>query len=725
MPPAFDKACAPDNEEIGSYFLIDECAFPDVPSTIVTPTDPPIPIPPIDLGCYPLVASGRLRVPNQSSAIADAFQIEVGYPTDDYCQPSLNFDLSIPCFVTFAEAYLDVKYDAGLDEAQGTAEAIDSGDCELGISLSIGLPCPTDLIGGAGTAEFDISIPAGQGETEVLAIPANEYFSSSLAGADCDFVLAVNLRLPCPTALTGGAGTAAFQPGLGAGGTTVRTTGTGGCDYELAVDLSLPCPGDITTELNIEHALDPCVARLPEIDFWVSQSDPDSCDFQLGLDFNFPCPVQWTQPETIIEEKLGSIGPPFGWLLVNAGSSSPRCSDDCIPKFQLKLFFPCPVDFIVESFQVINFSTATEGWVPWAREPQAAFGIRFPYDSGSGIDYCSPIIDLSLNLPCPVDVHVHSTPAEVNMLDSYFYTELPVELDFPERSWAFGRPQAAIKLTHRKGLGGRETPCMPQLDLSLNLPCPAGGCHRLPDLDNPFESMIYSRRQNDYVELDPDRAQYHPYYNLTPDGLIEINQTLEFFRDEENWGEEGSYGPSWAHGNWAKMEFDEQCQLDLDLSLYIPCGKRSPDVNFYDINDWDNPLAEPLSPLECRTRVVQDWLEGPFAEDCAFNEELQLFVSPGGGGAGGRFARITDKYGCLPPFVYSAVEVWLDADFEWVDRPGGAQIASNMLNIEEQGYGGQWVSALVTGDVVVFWTVQNQAAQVLYACSRSHYRGTF
>lgn len=624
--PAFDKACAPDNPEIGSYFLVDECAFPDVPSAIVTPTDPPIPIPPIDLGCYPILASGRVTFPNQDSTAADAFVVEVGYPNGDYCEPSLNLSLSLPCFVTFTQAHLDVEYDPNLEQAQGAAEAIDTGDCDLGISLSIGLPCPTDLTGGIGIAEFDRSIPAGEGETQLLAFPANEYFSSSLTGAACDFVLAVNLKLPCPTAISGGTGTATFQPGLETGGTNVRTTGTTGCDLDLAVDLSLPCPGVLTTSLNIVNSDNPCVARLPEIDLWVSQSDPNSCDYQLGLNLEFPCPVRWRKPKTVIKDRPGITGTPYGGILVNWFSSS-ACQDDCTPELQLKLYFPCPVSFLIDSFQLINFSTAAGEWLPWAREPHAALEFKY-FDSGSGLEYCKPMIDLSLNLPCPIDIFVRSVPAEVDMLDSFFYTELPADLEFPERSWAFGGPHGALKLTQRVGDMGRETPCLPQLDLELNLPCPTGGLHRSIDISNPFESGIYENRQQAYASLDPDRAQYHPYYNLIPAGVVEINQSLEYYRDSLQWGD---YGPSWAHGHFTKMEFDESCQLNLDLSLYLPCGKRSPDVNFYDINDWNNSLAIPLNSLEYRTRVIQDWEEGQFAGDCAFNEELQLFIPRSGG----------------------------------------------------------------------------------------------
>jgi hypothetical protein len=720
---AFDKECAPDNPEIGDYEFVDSCAFPGPPDTIVTPTDPPIPIPPIDLGCYPMVVTGSVFLPNQSSAVADAFSVVLTYPTSDYCEPHIDFQLSIPCFVSFTEAYIDVEYDPALETAGGTAETIDSGDCDLGISLSIGLPCPTDLVGGIGTVEFDGSIPLDEGEAELLVIPADDYYSSSGIGP-CDFVLSFNLRLPCPTGLTGGIGTAVYEPGLGAGGTTLQVTGTGGCDYELVVDMALPCPGTITPQETSYGKEISCIPadRRPEIELWAEQS-PGSCDFQLGLSLNIPCPVDWHTPKLKVVKRYTLSGPPSGTFYI-VGSSS-QCADDCYPSLDLRLYFPCPVEFTATSQVAIEFS-GSGGLLPWAQEPTANLRVNF-YDSGSGAELCSPDLQLALNLPCPVSVETDSVPGDVTFLDSYFYTELPADLDFPERSWAFGGPQITVRVREGK-VAGQLTPCLPILDLSLNMPCPTGGAHRSLDDDllaNPFVSLIMKDRQERYQTADPDRYEYHPYYSLLPAGSVNIHQNLEWFRNSLQWGD--SYGPSWAHGHWAKNEFDDDCNLDLQLSLFIPCGKRSPDVNFYHISDVGNSEAEPLNSLEYSALPVQDWVDGPFAGDCAFNEELRLFITPGGGsgGTGGRFARITDKYGCLPPFVYSAVEVWMNADFEWIDRPGGTQIASNMLNVEEQGYGGQWVSALVTGDVVVFWTVSNASNQTLYACSRSHYRGTF
>ena len=60
MARAFDKLCAPGNDEIGPYDFVDDCNWPPPPDPITSPTDPPIPIPPVDQGCFPFNITGKL-----------------------------------------------------------------------------------------------------------------------------------------------------------------------------------------------------------------------------------------------------------------------------------------------------------------------------------------------------------------------------------------------------------------------------------------------------------------------------------------------------------------------------------------------------------------------------------------------------------------------------------------------------------------------------------------
>lgn len=475
---AFNKTCAPSNVAIGPYVLVDDCDFPDPPSPINLPDDPPIPIPPIDSGCYPITINPLMYLPGGITSV-DGFRGFITYPTGDYCEPDLNLELELPCFIN-----------------------------------------------AAATASAD---------------PNN------------------------------------------------------------------------------------CTARAPSMDVTVEKDDTDGCDLNFKFNMNIPCPIWFRQPILRIHKHFDQIGEPWGKFEINpdmSSSSSSTCSEDCFPRFVLDLHFPCPVNFQTRENVGINFSTELGDYRPWALEPTANFVADFP--SSSELDRCSPTFRLELNLPCPVSVQSDSTPAEANQFDSYFYSALPAALDIPERNWAFGQPTGYISVTKGVNADGIATPCVPELELNLNLPCPAGGKHRAVDLTNPFELALLTERVARYQSDFPGYYNYHPYYTQLPDADVRINQNLDFFRDTANWGD--SYGPSWAHGNFDRMEFDANCNLDLGLSMFIPCGARSPIVEFYDIGQYDNPTPTPLNSADYNARVIQDWENGEFAGDCVFNETLQLFL---------------------------------------------------------------------------------------------------
>lgn len=99
----------------------------------------------------------------------------------------------------------------------------------------------------------------------------------------------------------------------------------------------------------------------------------------------------------------------------------------------------------------------------------------------------------------------------------------------------------------------------------------------------------------------------------------------------------------------------------------------------------------------------------------------------GGGGGGGaiQFAKILAKAGDAPPYLYTAVQVAhdgntaFDAD-HWDPVPGGISMSGTLINLQEIGAAGEGVMYLPVGAIVGFW-----CAGRYYACSVSHYRGTF
>lgn len=719
IPPvptwAFDKDCAPRVEEIGKYNLVTNCDFPVPPDVINIPDEIPPPTPPIDIGCFSLTFSGHIYTPNNSEPFEGIWN-SITYP--EPCVPDIDLGISLPCFVTFKDADVQVAYDPYKGSATGAIETTGTDDCDLGINLSIGLPCPTGLTGGTGNIIWDIS--AEQGEIEIRADNLIEMISSS-SFITCDYALNLDIRMPCPTVITGGTGTARYEPGEEPS-VDININSAGDCDYEINLDVVLPCPVAFESTSTVYGAETQCVLpeRRPTISLTFERPDPLSCDFAYDLSVNIPCQVVWQKPKTIVN-RIASVGDPTAKLEVNPISSS-TCQADCNPKLQLLMNFPCPVE-MTPGRLFMNYSTHADDerpWRPWAVDPYVDAQIMLSYPmSFSNIEMCRPILNLSLKLPCPVDIGTGSVPQPVGYMDSFFYTEEVESL--PERSWAFGGPTVELSLSMGK-IAGVETPCLPILDLSLNMPCPTGGVHREPDWTNPDESLLVTMRQSVYESLDINAAM-HPYYSLIPGGSLYINRNLDWFRDEENWDDpDESLGPEYARGNFSKLEFNSLCELDMDISLYIPCGRRVPDVNFYHYSDYGQGNPTPLSGWSAV--VYQDWAEGEFDGDCAFNEEMNLYITPGEGG-GGKFALITGRAGTDPPYMYTGVQAQMVELGSWESVESGASYEP-IYNIEEQGCGGEWVNPLLLGDVVVIYDSPIAGYSTpAYACIRAHYRGTY
>lgn len=693
---AFDKPCAPAVTPIGDYQLIDSCSVPQPPEPIVTPLDIPVPIPPIDNGCYPLNVSGRFHGPDDPATPEDgALSVTVSYPTGDPCEPEIVVDVFVPCSVSFGTVQATAEFDYTLTETE-VAVSGTNDNCALGLSLHFGFPCPTSITGAPGTVRFD---PANT--TGTLGVTTTNIDDS------CDIALALDLVLPCP-----GAVTAAAQ----------------------IVD-------NIDTGSSSSAEFDTCAlippSRRPRILLQarnVERTDPSSsigvpsCDVNLDLQLAVPCPIIWQKPSARVIRTL-DYGQPEVRLTVNEGSSSSDCMQDCQPKLTLDLTLPCPMQFSInDSSSNITFGVSNTH--PWAERPTATLDVRFGTDSSSNEDRCAPILAFDLDLPCPVNFKIgdQSSLSNVRTFDAeYFLGEL-VENPVPQRRWAFGNPKASLTIEYGENDEGVTTRCVPILDLDLNLPCPTGGRHRPisssvndPEDDRTFtyerELAILEERQADYVEqYGTVDAPKHPYFSLIPDCKIEINQDLDYFATP---GRE-QFAKN-ARGHVTKLEFDDNCRLDFGMSLYIPCGVRAPDFKFYDIQDIGEAAPTELPSTEYQIRVIQDWTDGPDAGDCAFDETVQLFVPRHGGGSGGAFAMIAARAGTTPPYRYAATGAAMDGDGVWTANEDVEY--ENVFNIEEQGTGGQYVNPLNVGDVIEINT--NPSGADSYICKRSHYRGTY
>jgi hypothetical protein len=227
--------------------------------------------------------------------------------------------------------------------------------------------------------------------------------------------------------------------------------------------------------------------------------------------------------------------------------------------------------------------------------------------------------------------------------------------------------------------------------------------------------VLKDRNQQYKDKYGTEDASLHPYYDQLPTGTIVVNQNLGYFATP---GKEDF--AKYAAGRVTKSEFDESCQLDLQMSLYIPCGKRSPKVEFFDIADFGNALADPLPSTEYRAEAIQDWTDGPDAGDCAFDETLKLYVNPNGSG-GGDFGMIKARAGTTPPYRYAAWGAVMDINGVW--SAVSSKLYEPVYNKEEQGTGGQYVNPLNVGDVISVKRAPGGADA--YVGERSHYRGTF
>lgn len=556
---AFSKDCAPKVDPIGPYDLIDDCDFPGPPDPITTPTDPPIPIPPIDQGCYPLSIRGEFFGPGElfdssSSAFLDGVVlVETTYPTNDPCEPDINLKIAIPCLVSFGADGGQVTFDPSLESATVDISARDAGDCDLGISISIGIPCPTELFGGAGTVRFDAETPSGSIEL-----------------------------------------------------TTEPVEGT--CDFSLLLNAVLPCPGSITARGNINA---PCIPNPPSFSVNVnpiydldSSSSPTipTCDFELQLNLDMPCPVDWPNDHVVTVEQINSVTPGSGVLTINPDeqSSSPCPGNDCEPTFHLALDLGCPVDFT----QMVGSISLLASL--WALAPDGSFYLSLIDDQ-----VCSPELNISLSLPCPVITTVDSV-GDINQYDSNYY----IDGRSVSRGWAFGLPTAVLELSLGE-VGGNETDCLPSLNISLAIPCPSGGFHRAAR-GQEERSLRNWRRDELYGGDDA-----HPYYDKIPGATFNINRAA----DVDSYGDLLFESP---RGLMGKMELDDSCQLDLNVSLMMACDHRSLEMNLLDFDTGD-PLDSgdgfAVSILQDFNHLVQN--------PCSFIDEVNFYMRPSSGSCSG------------------------------------------------------------------------------------------
>lgn len=682
---AFAKGCAPVVTPIGPYSLISECDLPPPPNPIITPVEPIIPIPPIDQGCYPFSVTGEFHGPGPETPPGGSVGVSMTYPTGDVCEPEVKIDIFVPCLVAFTQAYVDVAYDPFASNAATNVIPIDE-NCSLGFSLDMILPCPTDLVGTTGTVRFS---PGDAGSMIV---------NGSKVPGTCDLALSLEAILPCPGFVTAKGVYEDF-----------RESSSGEPKYCI-----LPARRPVFSVIATNPVISSSSSVIP------------TCNTQLDFVLQMPCPIVW-KPGQLNLTRTREFGLPSGEFKINEGSSS-TCTQDCNPQLAIDLTIPCPVLFNVgnsSSGADIDFGGSN---FAWAHTPSAKINIDFG-NIESSRDQCAPVFSLDMVLPCPVEVKVSQSSSDnVNQFDPTYWMGALAENTESPRRWAFGQPTANLKVSRGRNDQGQETFCVPVLDLDLNLPCPTGGVHKdleaaPPDQNSPEyfaweqASLVRDKRNQDYVDkYGTVDASLHPYWNKLPNADVTINRNLSYFAQPNK-----SQFAGLASGNFTGLEFNENCELSLGLSLYIPCGKRAPDVKFFDISDFGNPQKTELPDSEFRAEVAQDWTDGPDAEDCAFDDTVELYVTRGGGGRA-KFAIITDKIGIAPPYIYSAVEANMDNVGAWNSLQNGAEYSNNVWNMEEQGGGGQFVNPLLAGDAVVIYPNNDNTAWV---AQRAHYRGTY
>lgn len=564
MAGAFQKSCAPDNPAIGDYNFVDSCDFPLPPEPLTTPTDPPIPIPPVDQGCFPIEIQGAFHGPSDpQTPNAGSVGALVRYPTGDLCEPEISLDIYVPCFVTFNSTFVDVSFDPNLTDAQGTILPLDDGSCNLGLSLSIGLPCPTDLFGGSGRAAFNPNI--NQGRTTVSTIPT---------GADCDFSLAIDVDLPCPP-----------PPQFA---------------LRLAALNSTEClaPGKEVT-----------ITPLTLFDV-VGSSSVDPCSPIFGFELHIPCPIQFAPGTPQPARTIPGFGPPS--ILIDINRSSPICDPNCSPELIADLAFPCPVKIVGSAYAIAP---------NWVSVP--TINIFFDVDSfGPGINPdCNPVLNLEMLLPCPIKLSISQTLIGTD--DTHYFVDgTPFQ-----RRWAYGQPEGAL------GVKGED--CVPELTLDLNLPCPVDGIYTTVASTPPSDprefldwygkALILQSLNLSLVDKFGQTVAFHPHFNKVPDGEVIINRNKDAFST-------GPFSPNlqsvagYAAGAFTHMDTDESCNFNLGLSLYIPCGLRSPHVKFHHISDFPNFAAPELPGYSAS--VEQDWAG---IDDCVFDEILHLYLNPSAG----------------------------------------------------------------------------------------------
>lgn len=568
MAGAFQKSCAPDNPAIGDYSFVDSCDFPQPPQPLTTPTDPPIPIPPVDQGCFPIDIQGVFHGPDDPQTPATgSVGTSVRYPTGDLCEPEISLDIYVPCFVTFNSTFVDVSFDPNLTDAQGTILPLDDGSCNLGLSLSIGLPCPTDLFGGTGNANYNPDI--NQGRTTVSTIPA---------GTDCDFNIAIDVDLPCPPT------------------------------PQIVLRL-----GSLDSTECLAPGKEVVLTPLDSIDILGESSTPAPCQPVFGYELQIPCPIQFIPSTRRPARLLTGFGPPS--ILIDIERSSQRCDSNCSPELIADLAFPCPLKIVGSAY------IAAPEWVS-----APTFNIFFDVDSfgpGATPD-CNPVLNLEMLLPCPIKLGVSQTL--IGTTDAHYFTN---GTGFPRR-WAYGQPTGTLDVTGEN--------CTPELTLNLNLPCPVDGTYTSLNLNSPpadprefldwfGKALIIQSLNVSLAERFGASAGFHPHFNQIPNGEVIINRNRDVFLPSS-----GPFAPrlqsvaGLATGAFTHINTDENCNFNLGLSLYIPCGIRAPHVKFHHISDFPDFTAPELPGYSAS--VEQDWAG---VDDCVFDEILHLYLNPSAG----------------------------------------------------------------------------------------------
>ncbi len=677
MGDAFLKDCAPPVPEIGPYSLVGDCDFPPVPEPIVIP-DPPIVIPPIDEGCYSLVFTGTFLSPSHpDTPPGGSVGVSLTYPTGDACEPEIDIRLYMPCFVSFGDATGSVIFSPDIETGFISISAIDDGDCDFGISMLIGLPCSTDIIGGDATVEYRAALSATQGSMTVTpsAVPDT-------------------------------------------------------CDFLLDFDLLLPCPGALTVSTDMGPS--PCVANPPSFAVNVTNilnsSSRATCGFNLEFDLTFPCPITWGDPtdHSLVVTEINAVGPTTGTIFINSGVAEGSCdSDACFPQLLIDLQMPCPADFsgLAGPAAITHDSMGTP--LPWAIDPFISFSAGY-----IGGELCDPFLQIDLNLPCPVNIS-DDPNASMTAVDENFWTSEPLATSLKTRQWAFGQPSGGLDISLGSN-GPDETPCLPSLALNLNFPCPTGGIHGdVTSGANYDESLILATRAAEYTQRYGPDATLHPYWSRLPTSTIRIN------RDILGLFARGGFDPAITSdiadsigGLWGKTEFNENCELDLDFSLYMPCGIRSPKIVFHDYADLSLGILAP-ELTEHDHIVWQDWTQHPSGgndpDPCAYEEELHLFLSPGsGGGSASRFAEITSSSGGQAPYLYDAHQVEWTTGVGWTALAGGIIWNATLINIAETGPSGSGAKNLLLGDIVMVWKIHDDPPpDGQWIFDRLHFRGVY